>query len=403
MLLSVAQCCCTTLKLSVSFSAINTCKPKPLLNIKYNSGVTLLKLFSIKKTCVSKKDILTLVAAAVATAASGIATHFQINAIILFAVTAVALILLAMIVGNATEQLGSRTGPGLTGILQSALGNLPELFIAIFALRAGLNTVVQAALVGSILSNSLLVLGLALFFGGLKNGTQKFNSESPKMMATLMLLAFAALAIPTLAANLHTPAEPHINKLDIMVAIVLLTVFIASLYFSIKGDKPLMPADGEEVHAASWSLQLTIIVLLASGAGAAFVSDWFVQALQPAMKALGINDVFAGLVVIAIAGNAIENLVGIQLAYKNKADYAVSVILNSSLQVALGLFPLLVLLSFFLGGAILSLVLSPLLLVALALSVIATAFVVFDGESIWLEGIALIGLYCIIAAAFWWG
>jgi Ca2+:H+ antiporter len=262
---------------------------------------------------------------------------------------------------------------------------------------------VQAALVGSILGNSLLVFGLALLVGGLKNGTQKFNSGPPKMMATLMLLAFAALAIPTLAAKLHTPAATHINTLDVMVAIVLLLVFIASLSFSIKGDKTVVPAESTEAHVASWSLPVTIVVLMAAGAGAAFVSDWFVEALQPAMKALGINDVFAGLVVVAIAGNAIENLVGIQLAYKNKADYAVSVILNSSLQIALGLFPLLVLLSFFMGGAILSLVLSPLLLAALALAVIVSAFVVFDGESIWLEGVALIGLYCIIAAAFWWG
>lgn len=350
----------------------------------------------------TKKDIITIIAAIIATAVAGIATHFEINSVVLFLITAVALVLLAMIVGHATEQLGRRMGPGATGVLQSALGNLPELFVAIFALRAGLDKVVQAALVGSILGNSLLVFGFALFFGGLKNGTQRFNSEPPKMIATLMLLAFAALAIPTLTHELHTAADKHINTLDIMVAIVLLLVFFASLYFSLKGDKTVV-AERETSEEAGWSLPVTIVVLLGSGAGAAFVSDWFVEALQPAMKSLGINDVFAGLVVVAIAGNAIENIVGIQLAYKNKADYAVSVILNSSLQVALGLFPLLVLLSFFLGGAVLSFVLSPLLLAALALAVIVSAFIVFDGESIWLEGVALIGLYAIIAAAFWWG
>lgn len=350
----------------------------------------------------TKKDIITIIAAIIATAVAGIATHFEINSVVLFLITAVALVLLAMIVGHATEQLGRRMGPGATGVLQSALGNLPELFVAIFALRAGLDKVVQAALVGSILGNSLLVFGFALFFGGLKNGTQRFNSEPPKMIATLMLLAFAALAIPTLTHELHTAADKHINTLDIMVAIVLLLVFVASLYFSLKGDKTVV-AERETSEEAGWSLPVTIVVLLGSGAGAAFVSDWFVEALQPAMKSLGINDVFAGLVVVAIAGNAIENIVGIQLAYKNKADYAVSVILNSSLQVALGLFPLLVLLSFFLGGAVLSFVLSPLLLAALALAVIVSAFIVFDGESIWLEGVALIGLYAIIAAAFWWG
>jgi Ca2+:H+ antiporter len=339
-----------------------------------------------------------------ATVAAGVLHYSEANAVLTFLTTAVALAFLAMIVGDATEQLGSRLGPGATGILQSGLGNLPELFVCIFALRAGLDTVVQAALVGSILGNSLLVFGLALFFGGLKNGTQRFNSEPPKMIATLMILAFSALAIPTLAKELHTPAGAHIDNLDIVVAIVLLIVLAASIYFSIKGDKVISPdpnASGK--HEAGWSLPLTLSVLAASGVGAAFVSDWFVEGLQPAMKSLGINDTFAGLVVVAIAGNAIENLIGIQLAYRNQADYAVSVILNSSLQVALGLFPILVLLSFVLGGSILTFVLPPLLIAALALAVIVCAFIVFDGESIWLEGLALVGLYCIIAAAFWWG
>lgn len=309
-----------------------------------------------------------------------------------------------MMVGDATEQLGSRMGPGATGILQSALGNLPELFVCIFALRAGLDKVVQAALIGSILGNSVLVFGLALLLGGLKNGTQKFTSEPPRMTATLMILAFAALAIPTLTRMLHTSAEKHLNALDIYVAIVLLILFFASTYFFLKGDKAVVTENRSEgTHKALWPLSLTLLVLALAGLGAAFVSDWFVEALQPAMKSLGINDTFAGLVIVAIAGNAIENLVGIQLAIRNQPDYAISVIMNSSLQIALGLFPLLVLLSYVLGGAILSFVLSPMLLACLALAVIVSAFIVFDGESIWLEGLALIGLYCLIAAAFWWG
>ena len=352
-----------------------------------------------------KKERIIIIVSIIVTALAGTLYYMHVNAVIGFIVTAAALALLAMIVGDATEQLGSRFGPGATGILQSALGNLPELFVAIFALRAGLDKVVQAALIGSILGNSLLVFGLALFVGGLKNGTQKFISEPPKMIATLMILAFAALAIPSLTNQLHTSAASHMNAMDIYVAVVLLILFVASTYFFLKGDKTVVAADSgvKETHSSSWSLGLTLFVLTAAGAGAAFVSDWFVEMLQPAMKELGINDVFAGLVIVAIAGNAIENFVGIQLAYRNQPDYAVSVIMNSSLQIALGLFPLLVLLSFFLGGAILSFVLSPMLLVSLALAVIVSAFVVFDGESIWLEGLALIGLYCLIAAAFWWG
>ncbi|MDQ0475825.1 calcium/proton exchanger [Chryseobacterium sp. MDT2-18] len=350
-----------------------------------------------------KKDILLMSGAFLVAAATGFGTHVGFNAVLLFVLSAVSLVLVAMIVGKATEQLGSRMGPAATGVLQSALGNLPELFVCIFALRAGLVTVVKAALIGSILGNSVLVFGLAILFGGLKNGRQYFHSEPPKMNAILMILAFAAMAVPTLTFYFHTPAESHINMLDIIVSVVLLIVFGAFLSFSIKGDTSVIPNDDTEKHEANWSMPVTLIVLAAAGIGAAFVSDWFVEALKPAMDSLGINDVFAGLIVVAIAGNAIENLVGIQLALKNKADYAVSVIMNSSLQIALVVYPLLILISFFLGGAILSFVLSPLLLAALALSVLVSAFIVFDGESIWLEGVALIGLYIIIAAAFWWG
>src|SRR5215213_10113245 len=351
-----------------------------------------------------KKEKLIILSSLIVTAIAGLLHFSHANALIAFIITAAALALLAVIVGDATEQLGKRMGPGATGILQSALGNLPELFVCIFALRAGLGKVVQAALIGSILGNSLLVFGLALFVGGIRHGTQRFKSGPPKMIATLMILAFAAITIPTLTNMLHTSAESHLNALNVFVAIILLILFGASTYFFLKGDKAVVSPHPEgEKHGVAWGLPLTLAVLAAAGIGAAFVSDWFVEALQPAMSTLGINDTFAGLVIVAIAGNAIENLVGIQLAYRNQSDYSVSVILNSSLQIALGLFPLLVLLSFFLGGAILSFVLPPMLLAALALAVIVSAFIVFDGESIWMEGLALIGLYCLIAAAFWWG
>ena len=350
-----------------------------------------------------KKEKVIIILCVVVTIIAGILHFIDVNPVIAFIITAAALALLAMIVGDATEQLGSRFGPGATGILQSALGNLPELFVSIFALRAGLAKLVQAALIGSILGNSLLVFGLALFVGGLKNGTQRFKSDTPKMIATLMLLAVAALIIPTLAKELHTPAEPHIDKLDIACAIVLLVLLVASIYFSVKGDKVVSPNPEECEQKSEWSLKLTIGVLAGAGIGAAFVSEWFISALEPAIKILNISEAFAGLVIVAIAGNAIENVIGIQLAWRNQTDYAVSVILNSSLQVALGLTPILVLLSFVLGGSILTLAVSPLLIIALALAAIVSAFVVYDGESIWLEGLALIGLYFIIAASFWWG
>ena len=346
---------------------------------------------------------LTLIIALLTSALAGFLDYTNANAVLRFALGAVALGVLAALVGMATEQLGTRLGPGATGVLQSALGNLPELFFGIFALRAGLIEVVQATLIGSILANSLLVLGLAFLVGGLKHGTQRFASESPRMIATLTMLAVAALAVPTLAHVLHTPAEAHENALSVACAIVLLIVFVASIPISLRGGPSSIPRPEEQIHEQAWPLWLAIAILLLGGVGAAFVSDWFVAALEPAMKTLQISQAFTGLVVVAIAGNAVENVVGVQLAAANKPDYAVSVILNSSLQVALGLAPILVILSFFVGSTPMTLVLPPLLVVALGLSALLGTLIVNDGESIWLEGLVLIGLYGMLGVSFWWG
>lgn len=320
-----------------------------------------------------------------------------------FAISAVALASLASIVGLATEQLGERMGPAATGVLQSAIGNLPELFVGIFALRAGLIQVVQAALIGSILANSLLVLGLAFLVGGLKHGTQRFSSEQPRLIATLTLLAIAALTIPTLVHELHTPAEPHAEMLSAACAVVLLIVFACSIPYSLKSELPKETDTSCEPGHAPWPLGLAIGMLSAAGVGAAFVSDWFVVALEPAMTTLHLSQAFTGLVIVAIAGNAVENVVGIQLAARNKPDYAVSIILNSSLQVALGLVPILVLLSMVISNHHLTLILPPLLVAAVAFAAALGAVIIYDGESVWIEGVALIGLYGILAASFWWG
>ena len=343
------------------------------------------------------------VVALIASVLTAVLTFTSANAVLVFLISAVALATLATVVGQATEQLGNYLGPGATGVLQSAIGNLPELFVSFFALQAGLVTVVQSALVGSILANSLLVLGLAFLLGGAKYGTQKFMSESPRAIVILMVLAVSALVVPTLAHTLHTPAEAHEETLSIASAIILLMVFVASIPMALKGG-PLAEAS----HAAGqektrWSLVRVLSVLAVAGVSAALVSDWFVQALEPAIETLHISQAFAGLVVVAIAGNAVENVVGIQLALKNKVDYAISVIMNSSLQVALALTPILVLLSFFFAPVALTLVLPPLLVVALGLAAILSALIVYDGESNWLEGLALMGLYLMIAISFWWG
>jgi Ca2+:H+ antiporter len=330
-----------------------------------------------------------------------ISTHA--NAVLTFAISAVALATLATVVGHATEQLGNYLGPGATGILQAAVGNLPELFVGFFALQAGLVKVVQSALVGSILANTLLVLGLAFFFGGRKNGTQQFHSETPRAMVILMVLAVSALVMPTLAHTLHTPASAHEISLSMAGAIVLLVLFFASIPFSLQGGPMAEAVPASAYEEKRWPMARVISTLAIAGTSAAFVSDWFVEALEPATETLGISQAFAGLVLVAIAGNAVENLVGIRLAIKNKVDYAISIILNSSLQIALALTPILVLLSFFFTSTVLTLVLPPLLVVALALTAILSALIVYDGESNWLEGLALVGLYLLIAVSFWWG
>ena len=330
--------------------------------------------------------------------------------ITVFIVTAIALASLASVVGEATDQLGTRMGPGATGVVQSALGNLPELFISIFALKAGLVVVVQTALIGSILANSLLVLGAAFVVGGLKHGTQTFGTSAVRMTAMLLVLSVASLAIPTLASAPGAPDFGHATFISVVTSVVLLIVFAGSIPLSIKGTiGPSHEREAEDERKASepgearWTLAASLIVLALAGVAAALVSDWFVESLTPAMARLELSEEFVGLVIVAIAGNAVENVVGITAAARNQSDLAVSLILNSSLQIALLLVPVLMLLSLVLGGPVLTLVVPVLFITAVALAAVLAALIVFDGESTYVEGMALIGLYIIIAASVWYG
>jgi Ca2+:H+ antiporter len=320
--------------------------------------------------------------------------------VIAFVCSGLAVALLAALVGRSVEQLGDRFGAGATGVMQSALGNLPELFIALFALKAGLTMVVQAALIGSILANLLLVLGLAFTVGGLRHGQQSIDSVRARSTTVLMLLAVAAMVVPSLADYVHTPAAPHEGTMSLVVAVILLALFAVTLPASLKSK----PGDKQQAHAPPrWPLWLALVMLAGSALAAAFVSDWFVHALEPAMQTLHISDAFAGLVIVAIAGNAVENVVGIQLAAANRSEYAFSVVINSPLQIALVLAPALVILSRVFGFTPLTLDFPPMLAVAVVIAVLVTAFITFDGESDWQEGTSLIALYAIIATAFWWG
>jgi Ca2+:H+ antiporter len=343
----------------------------------------------------TRRDWIELAITAVLVAIAAI-SHLYGGDVAAFALAAVALAALAHIVGSATEQLGSHLGSGGASVVQSALGNLPELFICLFALSDGLVHVVQFALVGSILANSVLVLGIAFTVGGLKNGPQQFDSSHARLISTLTLLAAATMAVPSLAHAFHSPAAAHATALSDICAGVLLVIFVLTL------PTFLRSGDDEEHPAARWSVLTTAIVLGLAGLGAALTSDWFVTALTPATHTLHMSEEFAGLVIVAIAGNAVENVVGVQLAYRNKPEFAIGVIVNSSLQVALALTPALVLLSL-LFATHLTLVFPTLLALVLVISAILGALVVNDGESVWQEGVVLIGFYVVIAASFWWG
>ena len=332
---------------------------------------------------------------------AGVARYAGWTSVLAFAISAAAVCVLASLVALSVEQLGDRFGPGATGVLQSALGNLPELFICIFALKSGLVDVVRAALVGSILANLLLVLGLAFLVGGLKHGTQQLGSERARTIVTLMLLSVTAMAIPSIAHEVHSAAGAHETAFSVIVSVVLLVLFGLSLPFSLRRDAT--STDPVPTEEPRWPVWLAITMLTVAGLLSAFVSDWFVHALEPAMDTLSISDAFAGLVIVAIAGNAIENVVGVQLAARGQSEYAFSLILNSPIQIALVLAPVLVLVSQIFGLASLTLVFGPMLVVALVLSVLLTAVIAIDGESTWLEGATLIALYAVIATSFWWG
>jgi Ca2+:H+ antiporter len=328
--------------------------------------------------------------------AAAVVHYAGVTAVVSFLVAALAIAMLARVVGGATEQLGGRLGSSVAGVVQSALGNLPELFIALFALHDGLILVVQSALVGSVLANSVLVLGLAFLVGGARNGTQRFASMRARMIATLTSLAATILAFPTLAHTFHTPAAAHERTLSFICAGVLLVLFFVTLPEFLGGGEE------EDIEPPRWSLATTVAVLGSAGLAAAFVSDWFVSALKPATESLGMSEAFAGLVVVAIAGNAVENVVGVQLAARNRPDFAISVVINSALQVALFLTPVLVFASLFFATT-LTLVFPALLAISLLVAAAITSLVVYDGESTWEEGAILVGLYVVIASSFWWG
>jgi Ca2+:H+ antiporter len=346
----------------------------------------------------SRVERVSLAVTVVFTALAGAARYGGWPSGLAFAAATVALASLAHLVSFATEQVGRRFGPAITGVLQSTLGNLPELFIVIFALRAGQTVVAQTSIIGSVFANALLVLGLVIVVGARRapDGVMRFRRRLPNDTATLLLLTVFIIVIVGLSLSSHDPASTHVESVSAIAAVALLGVYLAWVIPYLRADQAPEELAAEPAGPAL-ALGAAVAILAAAGAASAFVSDWFVHALEPAMKGIGVSNAFAGLVVVAIAGNAVENATGLVLAHKGQADLAVSVVKNSVAQIAAFLFPVLVLVSLLLSHQ-LTFALSPVYIGALALTALSVWQVTGDGEAVMFEGWALVATYVVLAA-----
>ena len=328
-----------------------------------------------------------------------------------FGAACLAILPLAAWMGRATEHLAERTGEGIGGLLNATFGNAAELIIALSALRRGLYDVVKASITGSILGNILLVLGAAFLAGGLKFKTQRFNATAARTQATMLTLAAIALVLPAMVHHLveGTAGAPRLERgLSLEIAVVLLVVYALGLVFSLHTHRNLFAGEAAEAaHVEDgeghtpWSLGKAIGVLAGATAVIAWMSEILVGSVEHAAHALGMTDLFLGIVVIAIIGNAAEHSTAILVARKNRMDLSLGIAIGSSVQVALFVAPVLVIASRFIGPRPMDLVFSPAEVLAVGLAVIITGQIASDGESNWLEGVQLLAVYVILGMVFY--
>jgi Ca2+:H+ antiporter len=344
----------------------------------------------------TRTERLVIGAIVAATVVAGIAHYADWAPLLAFALATIALAGLAHVVSLATEQVGERFGSAATGLLQSTLGNLPELFVVIFALRAGEVVVAQTSIVGSIFANALLVLGLVIVVGAHQapDGMMRFRPRLPNDTATLLLVTSFIIVLVGLAHATHEPAARHEREISAIAAVALLGVYLAWVVPYVRGEAAQEPTRESAPRVA---LGVSIGLLAAGGAASAFVSDWFIAALRPTIDQLGVSEAFAGLVVVALAGNAVENVAGIVLAHKGQSDLAISVVKNSVAQIAAFLYPALVLISLLFAHQ-LTFALAPVLIAALLLTALSVWQITGDGEAVAFEGWALVAIYVILAA-----
>lgn len=352
----------------------------------------------------SAKERVFLLVAIGAGVVAGLSHYLDGSVWLSFGASLVAIAAVAVLIGAAVEQLSGKMSQGAVSFIQNALANLPELFINLFALQAGLVSLVQASLIGSVLASLLLLMSISFMAGGFKNGRQKISGRKAREFSVLLVIASFALILPTVATAIHAPVAGHEDALSFVTAGILLLLFIGSVVASFRSARETPLADAsEQIEPTRWPIAVTLGVLAAAAVFAAFASDWFVEALQPVMSASGLNPTFVGLVVVAVAGNAVENVVGIQQFYKNRSELGFELNMTGPVQILLFLVPMLVVLSALFGFAPLSLVFPPLLAGSLFVSVLIVFLVSEDGESNWLEGLCLFGVYGLIASSFWWG
>ncbi|MBK7863076.1 MAG: calcium/proton exchanger [Archangiaceae bacterium] len=333
-----------------------------------------------------------------------VAAHFFFSGTLTFIFCCLAIIPLARLMGTATEVIAHKLGSGLGGLMNASFGNAAELIIAIAALREGQVEVVKASITGAILGNILLVLGAAVLAGGLGREKQTFNSTAALSGSALMFLAVTAMAVPDLFHLARgDEAVAVLRPMSVGISVVLLVIYALSLLFALRTHKHLYAGEdaGTEEEVPPWSQKKAVGVLLGATAGVVVVAEFLVHAIEPAIESFGFTHTFIGVVVIAIVGNAAEHSTAVMMALKNKMDLAFNIAFESSKQIALFVAPMLVLLSVPLG-ANLTLEFSHMEVVGMAVGVGAATLIGIDGESNWLEGVMLLGVYAILSVAFFY-
>jgi Ca2+:H+ antiporter len=337
------------------------------------------------------------------------AERAELDPLLVFGISAIAIVPLAMWLSTATEEVAVITGPSIGGLLNAVFGNATELIIALVALKAGLVGVVKASITGSLLANLLLVMGLSMLVGGIRYKEQEFASVIARINGSTMTLAVTALVLPALLIKTSTVVAPAtITHLSLTVAIVLLIVYVLTLVFSLKthsylydvGVQDLEVATAAEIHAAKPNLWLWVGVLLAATLGVAFVSEIFVAALEAATASLGFTELFSGVILVPLVGGAAEYITAVRVAYKNNMDLAISIAMGSSLLVALLIVPALVLAGQFLGQPM-DLNFNLFEVVAVVIAVALVNLISLDGRSNWLEGVLLLATFVILGTAFY--